>query len=283
MEISSAGCEENDLEEYSKLFAICFPKASHLRTDYLRWLYLENPAGRLVGFNAFIDGRLAAHYACIPASVRLGSGDRRALLSLNTATHPDFQGRGLFTRLAELSYGAALADGIDLVFGIANANSTQGFVRKLGFQLVAPLESRMGFGRLGEIDWQRAATESEFRRSWPESELRWRMSNPTNKVRAVHFRDGSIGLAARTGRFPFHAWAELPSEAAPVAESAARLLGGPRVFLGAFPKGTCQTRYVSLPDRFRPSPLNFIVRGLNAPLLLDKDRLLVSFLDFDAF
>ena len=131
----------------------------------------------MVGYNAWEAGRLAAHYACVPAHVHALGAPRRALLSLNTATHPEFQGRGLFTKLADHTYAAAAASGFELVYGAANASSTPGFVRKLGFQLVAPLDSRIGAGRLGRIDWPRAQAQAAFARSWSEPELAWRMAN----------------------------------------------------------------------------------------------------------
>lgn len=284
MEIRRAGCNDGDLEAYSNLFAVCFPGAKHLRKDYLRWLYVANPAGRMLGFNAFFEGRLVAHYACVPASVKVTGIKRRAILSLNTATHPDFQGRGLFTRLADQTYEAATALGIDLVFGVANAKSTQGFVRKLGFQLVAPLESRVGIGRLGTIDWPGALAAADFRRTWTQAELQWRLSNPANPVRALDLGDGAMGFSAATGRPLVRAWAELPEQALAGAIGPRPWPGGPRVFLGTFPRQLLRpAMYFRLPEALRPSPLNFIIRGLSGPLSVDRDALLVSFLDFDAF
>jgi GNAT superfamily N-acetyltransferase len=283
MHYEPGGHGDAQLEQYSKLFAACFPKAGHLREPYLRWLYSENPAGPVVAFDAHVDGRVVAHYACIPANVLIDGKPKRALLSLNTATHPDFQGKGLFTRLADSTYQRAAANGFELVYGIANANSTPGFVRKLGFQLVAALESRIGFGRLGAIDWSRTLASAQFRRDWPSQDMAWRLGNPHNPVKAYRLADGSAACAASAGRLGFQAWAELPVLATGVAAARTPLPVLPRVFLGNFPADTFRPRYFSLPGRLRPSPLNFIVKSLREPLQLRGDGLLVSFLDFDAF
>lgn len=284
MELTPSRFEDGELRSYAALFAACFPGARHLDETYLRWLYRENPAGTVVGFDAWEDGRLAAHYVCVPASVRLGGTPRRALLSLNTATHPDFQGKGLFTRLAEATYARGAEAGYDVVYGVANANSTPGFVRKLGFHLVTPLDSWIGVGRLRGIDWT-AVEEADFAREWPAPELGWRLRNPASPVRSLGLPHGSTGFLAATGKPGISAWAELPGDRAPEARGRDRL--GARVFLGRLP-GRAGTRgaYMKIPDRLRPSPLNLIVRGLSenrAGVALDPARLFFTFLDFDAF
>lgn len=285
MEFERCGHGEQDLAEYVELFRACFPGAGKLANrDYLRWLYADNPAGTVVGFNAREGGRLAAHYVCVPMQVALDGVRVRALLSLNTATHPDFQGRGLFTRLAELTYQAGAEAGARLVYGVANANSTPGFLRKLGFGLVASLQSRVGIGPLGRFDWARV-TAARFRLTWPREQLPWRLRNPANPVRATRLRDGSLGFAAASGRPWLHAWAQLPAAAAdavPEAREGAPV--GARVWLGLMPAGSGRFGlYPHLPQRLRPSPLNLIVRGLDGPVALAGGEVFFDFLDFDAF
>src|SRR5579859_5968770 len=92
------------LSRYAALFLKCFPGTSHLNEKYLEWLYARNPAGPVVGMDAMAGDVLAAHYVCIPAQIWLENVQVKALLSLNTATHPDFQGKGLFTTLAQKTY-----------------------------------------------------------------------------------------------------------------------------------------------------------------------------------
>jgi hypothetical protein len=60
---------------------------------------------------------------------------------------------------------------------------------------------------------------------------------------------------------------------------------GPAVVLGLTPKGT-ETRRIAMtvPQRLRPSPLRLIYINHRKPEdRLDPDRVLFSFLDFDAF
>ena len=283
MEFERCGIGEGDLVACAGLFAACFPGAGRLsNVNYLRWLYAENPAGAVVAFNAWEDDHLVAHYACVPVRVRLDGDTVQGLLSLNTATHPDYQGRGLFTRLADMTYAAGTAEGARLVYGVANANSTPGFVRKLGFTLVSPLQSRVGVGPLGRFDWTRVAA-APFRIEWSREQLAWRLRNPANPVRSVRTGGNSLGFEAASGRPLVRAFAQVPM---PDAEGdvRARPWLGARVWLGLLPEGAGRFgAYPHLPARLRPSPLNLIVRGLSAPVALEAAGVSFSFLDFDAF
>ena len=112
------------LSQYQALFASCFPDATHLDAQYLSWLYGDNPAGPVIGFDAWDGDVLAAHYVCVPAAAMLHGKPSRVLLSLNTATAPSHQGKGLFTKLANATYDRGAELGFDAVYGVANANSS---------------------------------------------------------------------------------------------------------------------------------------------------------------
>lgn len=267
------------------LFRLCFPGAAHLDADYLKWLYADNPDGAVVGFDAWDGPTLAAHYACIPARAVIEGAACRVLLSLNTATAPAYQGQGLFTRLATLTYERAAAEGFRAVYGVANANSTPGFLRKLGFTLVCPLQARLGVGRLFEGDRRNNGnfdpSSLDFRREWSPAALAWRQANPLASV-STRARSGASAFYART-RWPLvTASAELPLPA--VADD------GPaptpfRVFIGTVPQGLRLRRtWWPIPEFLKPSPLNLIYRDLQQPGFAPAaERALVSFLDFDAF
>lgn len=272
---------------YGALFKACFPATDKFTPRYLEWLYVDNPDGRAVGFDAWDGARLAAHYVCIPARAWVEGREVPVLLSLNTATHPDYQGKGLFTKLAAMTFDAGAAQGFDGVYGVANANSTPGFVRKLGFQLVRPLEARIGLGGLRHGPQAPADTLS-FARSWSADALRWRCANPDNPV---FVKDGGATLrfhaAASGNKLP--AYAELDASSigagALPRTTAAPALSPLRLFIGLAPDASSRYwNYASIPMRLRPSPLNLIYRSF-APRVagLDPRRIAFSFLDFDAY
>ena len=272
------------LSAYAELFNACFPNAEHLNAAYLRWLYVDNPDGLVVGFDAFSGERLAAHYACIPVHLNLFGQACKGLLSLNTATHPDYQGKGLFTKLASRTYDFAAENGFQGVYGIANANSTPGFVKKLGFTLIGPLEARLGVGSLAIIDWKKAAELAQFQRVWDVDRLHWRSSNPANRVVVAAANDCEIQIRAATDKPLISAWARVGGAFAGVPTSSAALSRG-SLFLGLLPTGACRFRWsLNIPERMRPSPLNFIFRALHGSgRAHESSGIICSFIDFDAY
>lgn len=274
--------DEQSMAQYNSLFNICFSNLPKFEKSALRWLYVDNPDGHAVGFNAFNGDELAAHYVCIPSQIRVNGVIQKALLSLNTATHPRYQGKGLFTKLAELTYSAGSNMGYGSVYGVANANSTPGFTRKLGFQLVQPLSAKVGVGRLG-VNFSVALNNSQFERIWTPELLKWRCNNPSNLI-SYHAGKGYSGYQAKALGYMLQVYAELPENINANMENAFRIPPF-RLFLGLMPEQSCNfLSYFDIPNRLRPSPLNLIYRSLSkVPTRLEPGLISFSFLDFDAY
>jgi hypothetical protein len=271
------------LTKYVELFTDCFPKAPLFTVDYLYWLYCRNPEGSVVGYDAWDGERLAAHYACIPTRNYVNGRAVRSLLSINSATYRDYQGQGLFTKLAQLTFQTGGENGFDCVYGVANTNSTDAFERKLGFQLVQPLDALIGFGELG-VDWRNVSRNAQFDRIWTSETLRWRQQNPRNPITAELLNE-KVVFTARAAPL-VQAYAEIDSTRISnpyrrIDSSASHL----RVWIGAIPKGTANFGgYVNLPRPLRPSPLNFIYLPISTERSkIDPGSLHINFLDFDAF
>jgi GNAT superfamily N-acetyltransferase len=281
MEFTPVRCDEAAYADYVRLFADCFPGVDKFKRDYIDWLYSCNPDGKVVGFDARDGDRLAAHYVCIPARARVGNEEVPVLLSLNTATHPDYQGKGLFTKLAELTYAAGAKLGYDAVYGVANANSTPGFTRKLGFQLVGPLQASVGIGPLG-IEFASNSSSLQFRRFWSEQALAWRCASPVNPI-GVQTGQGRSTLLAPVPGSPLKAAADIDTAVSDVKKTSS--ISPLRLFLGQVP-AAWQRRafYVDIPKRLRPSPLNLIYRSLTGRVkTIDPDAVFLGFIDFDAY
>lgn len=289
LEFSPVICDEIRIRQYVELLTQSFPNSeSRFTKEYLQWLYSENPDGSVVGFDAWDGERLAAHYACIPIAAKLpGENTIRALVSLNTATHPKYQGQGLFTKLATITYEAAAIDGYAVVIGVANANSTPGFIRKLGFQKVCQLDALIGIGSLRFIPERVQETATDFVRVWSRDALIWRLCNPCSPVTTVRVRQGLRAFFARTTIPGLIAWTERPeTEQLPVPSTDRTACFRCHVFVGITPYGSSnKALYVRIPEALKPSPLTFIYRPLNrdAPKTIDSRKIFFDFLDFDAF
>ncbi|MGE4243165.1 GNAT family N-acetyltransferase [Ramlibacter sp.] len=281
MEFRAIPADDTWLTRHAALMAACFPGTAKFTVPYLRWLYLDNPDGPVAGFDAHEGDTLAAHYACIPATAMIDGRASRVLLSLNTATHPAHQGRGLFTRLAQATYDAAAQAGFSAVYGVANANSTPGFVRKLGFQLVRPLDAQIGVGAIG-ID-AAAIASAAFRRTWSPAAAGWRASSPANEVHA-RVAHGVLQCHARAAGPLLSAYCEYPLDHAPDMARSHSAPGPLRLHLGLQTRARRPRTYVAIPERLKPSPLNLIYLSLDGRhARLAADDVSFTFLDFDAY
>jgi hypothetical protein len=275
------------MEKYVQLFSQCFPSSSKFNISYLDWLYCRNPNGLAIGFDAWDGDKLAAHYVLIPIDANIAGLKKKVLLSLNTATHPNFQGRGLFVNLAERTYAAASGMGFGAVYGIANSNSTPGFIRKLGFQFLGSLDAKVGFGSL-KIDFDRVVKESQFRTCWTKDSIEWRCLNPNNLVK-ITTKDNCLKAYAPAMGRGLLAYAEIvvskEESTKFFLEKSVPISTPLRLYLGLSPDGTIKTKtYVNIPLRFRPSPLNFIYRSLSECMhKLEPGQISTTFIDFDAY
>lgn len=277
------GISDPDLHRLADFLAGVFDRKDLYVPRYLRWLYRENPAGPVIGVNAWDGEELAGHYAVIPICAESGEGRYRAALSLNTATHPAHQGRGLFTRLAEETYALASDAGVREIVGIANANSAPGFVRRLGFQDCGPLEARLLWRPPQLADGERAVS---WRRVWDAESLRWRARNPQARY-ALEARGGIRAILGSTGWPGIHAVLRMEPTAGavelPDLELAQR--APLRLWLGRSARVTQPwAGGVSIPMRMRPSPLQVIHRSLigRGPIR-EPERMHVEAFDFDAY
>jgi GNAT superfamily N-acetyltransferase len=97
------------------------------------WKFDQNPAGAPVVVVAEDGDRIVGQYALWPTPLRLGGTSVLGAQSLETMTHPDYRGQGMFTVLANESFIAAADRGVEVLYGFPNSNSFHGFVRRLNW------------------------------------------------------------------------------------------------------------------------------------------------------
>lgn len=260
------------IDSYVQLFDRAFEGDAKLSRDYLQWQYVDNPHGKVIATDAFLEGQFAAHYAIIPRLYRLDGQTFPAALSVNTATHPDHQGKGLFVKLAQETYAQAARAGVAFVIGVANANSIGGFVRRLGF-------TELGQVRLGLFTTPAIARPGELALDIDEAFIAWRLRNPGRRYRTRQHYDGTTTLQTIVQRIPFDI-ARLPTASLPtgfVADEAAPT--------GLVPfYGPGEPPALRLPLRFQPSPWHMIWKPLRSDLPPDlPSRLRLDGLAMDTF
>lgn len=299
------------VEETAALLDRVFPDTRTSDVAYLRWLYEESPFGAVVEANHDDEAGRAGHYAIVPIALTVDGRLESGALSLNTAVHERARGKGLFVSLANRVLDQAREIGIEAVIGVANANSTPGFERRLGFEVVAPLPATVmaptpGRARPVESAWSGPgafapggiATQigpllrpptTGIARAWTEETLRWRLASPGSRY-ALHRLDGALAISQVDARGGIPVAVVLKVFAGtPLDESARRAIVRAACRFHRAPLALhvgitdmVAFRGLPLPRRLRPSPLNLVYRRLDggrrtAPIMR------LELLDFDAY
>lgn len=300
------------VEATSALLARVFPDAQRIsRPAYLRWLYEQSPFGPVIEANRDDDRGRAGHYALVPIALVADGAPRAGALSLNTAVDERARGGGVFVQLATEAIEDARRRGVRCVLGVANANSTPGFLRRLSFTLAGPLpatvllplpgrRARVRSAWAGEesfapgsvaddLDTLLTPPERGVARAWTADALAWRLASPGSRY-ALHRSEHALLVTTADSRAGVPVAVLLKafaSEQVGVAErralvrAACRLHRAP-LALHVGLNDLVAFRGPPLPERLRASPLNLIVRHLDdapAPSPIARFELL----DFDAY
>jgi len=104
------------------------------------WLHSNSPRGRSLSAVCTDGQRIAGMYSVIPKTVKLGEKIYVGGRDIDPVVHPDWRGRGVFTRL--LDFALAEFRGVDFVFNFANPASAPGFLSR-DWRSIGPLEDRV--------------------------------------------------------------------------------------------------------------------------------------------
>lgn len=139
--------------------------------ELFAWKHLANPFGRSIILVAEADERIVGLRAFMRWELKDPRGETlRCVRAVDTATHPDYQRRGIFRRLTLAALEAARSDGVAMVFNTPNPKSGAGYLR-MGWQSVGPIGvlAAPGLGLLrGKVDGDRLPEIGDYlRRSSP--------------------------------------------------------------------------------------------------------------------
>ena len=113
-------------DDYARFFAWKHHESPFGRSP--AWVAVDPDAGdRVVGFRTFSRWRFDQGGVTVPA-----------VRAVDTATHPDYQGRGIFSLLTRQALEALRDEGVGFVFNTPNDKSRPGYL-KMGWQLVERL------------------------------------------------------------------------------------------------------------------------------------------------
>jgi len=246
--IRQTSITEESIVRYSKFLSMVFSNNTKFSPDFIRWLYADNPSGEVIGYDAWLGDELVAHYATIPVEYLINNQRHKGLLSLNTATHKDHQGKGLFVKLAKKTYELGRMKGFDFVIGVANNNSTHGFINNLEFKLISSLDAYIGIGNIRS----RKNNVTFFYNNLSDAYVKWRLSNPSN-----HYYSEKSSISSATD-FKLIS-AVISSKYIPGLKNRFHLFN---LWIGIAPVLLKKGFFIKLPSILKPSPLNLILKDL---------------------
>jgi hypothetical protein len=90
--------------------------------EYWRWKYAKNPAGSPIISLAECDNRIIGHYGITPVIMKIGNAYVTASCAHDGATHPDHEGRGVFSSVVNRAYLDAGQNAMHVTYGFSDAD-----------------------------------------------------------------------------------------------------------------------------------------------------------------
>ena len=136
---------ESDIPDIIQLLKISLgdsliPKSQELWT----WKHLQNPFGKSPVILAEESGQIIGIRAFLKWQYQLGDQTLSAYRAVDTATHPEHQGKGIFKKLSLSLIEEIKNEGVDLIFNTPNSKSTPGYL-KMGWEKWGRLPLKLNF------------------------------------------------------------------------------------------------------------------------------------------
>jgi GNAT superfamily N-acetyltransferase len=139
--------------------------------EFWTWKHIENPFGASPVLLAWNNNQLVALRAFMTWQWKYGNNTYQALRAVDTATHPDWQGKGLFKKLTLALLDKQIILGKDFVFNTPNKQSLPGYL-KMGWREFCQPDMNISFGSIrGFINPK--STKEPIKVEWDLQNLDW--------------------------------------------------------------------------------------------------------------
>lgn len=303
-----------DLKSTTELLRRVFPHDTKYSDEYLPWFYRDCPTGTVMAFHTDdANGQRVGHYALVPQEFHSSSRRLKMGVSVDTAVDPQARLKGLFVELATATYDLAKQSGFDGAYGAANANSTPGCIKRLGFHLCFSLpvtviprtpgrkNTSRSFSYSGDTEQLRRCIDSidfsagpRLSQRWDPDLLGWRLRNPAGRY-SIHETKTAVAvstdykLKGLRGAVILKVFPKLGSgseslRVREVVNAICRFHGTAFAVYAGF-NARFNMRAIPVPRRLLPSPLNLVLLDLTGGDLTCKrfDLETIEFLDFDQY
>jgi N-acetylglutamate synthase-like GNAT family acetyltransferase len=159
MEIREAA--ESDIPAIVELLKKSLGESLMPKTEaYWRWKHLLNPFGPSPVLLCVEKGNVVGVRAFMRWEWRNDKQVYRALRAVDTATHPDYQGKGLFKKLTLSLIDSCAQQGDHLIFNTPNQQSKPGYL-KMGWIEAGKLPIRVSLERPFKMLWRAFSSQVE--------------------------------------------------------------------------------------------------------------------------
>jgi GNAT superfamily N-acetyltransferase len=129
-ELQSRLANDADLPAILELLRLSMGRDHDDRFSSLfRWKHLDNPFGRSPMWVACDDDRIVGLRTLMRWEFEHDGETIRCVRAVDTATHPEYQGRGIFRQLTLAALPVLERDGVQFVFNTPNTQSRPGYLK----------------------------------------------------------------------------------------------------------------------------------------------------------
>ncbi len=146
---------EEDIPQIIDLLKISLGESLIPKSEALwKWKHLDNPFGKSPVLLAEKDGEIIGVRAFLKWEFAQGTEIIKACRAVDTAVHPEFQGKGLFTKLSLNLIEQIREDGTHLIYNTPNTQSLPGYL-KMDWEKWGKLPLKMKFHMTGSSSKQK--------------------------------------------------------------------------------------------------------------------------------
>lgn len=161
MEIRKA--DFSDIPQIVKLLKESLGDELPVSEEIWRYKHVNNPFGQSIVLLAEEDGRMAGVRAFMRWRWQKGTKNYSCLRAVDTATHPNFRGRGVFKKLTLQAVEIAKKEGDHFIFNTPNDQSRPGYL-KMGWKTAGKINVGLkpAFNSFWKI-WEKDKDYSSFK------------------------------------------------------------------------------------------------------------------------
>lgn len=184
---------------FCELYRNCFN--DYIDEEIVIRRYVDNPYDELYMCVAIDNGKIVSNYAVSPSMIEYDGRKFKSALSLNTMTHPDYMGQGIFVKLASLLYAKLKEDGYKIVYGCPNFISNRTLCNRLNWvdiyeyptmELVIDKDIPFDTSAISIVEAYKLSLEKDckIKVSKDPAYMKWRYTNhPSNKYFCIQTSD----------------------------------------------------------------------------------------------